>query len=110
MKRAAFSVLALLAGGCGAGPSQIDAYVLPAGNGLTSKSQISICYSSTLDTPQEIQALVARDCEEPKLTGNERNLGVCPLATPILVTYSCKHVNPDLLGQRATMPLRPLKN
>lgn len=109
MRQAALGILALLAAGC-AGPSQLDAYILPAGNGLTSKSQISICYSSALNSPKDIQALVAQDCEEPKLTANERNLGVCPLATPSLVTYSCARVNPDLLGQRAQMPLRPLKN
>ncbi len=109
MKRAALGFFVLLAGGC-AGPSQFDAYVIPAGNGLTSKSQISICYSSALNSPQAIQALVAQDCEEAKLTTNERDLGSCPLATPSRVTYSCSRVNPDLLGQRGPMPLRPLKN
>ncbi len=109
MKYAVLGVLGLLAGGC-AGPSQFDAYIIPAGNGLTTKNQISICYSSGLNTPQDIQALVAQDCEEPKLTANERDLGICPLATPSRVTYACSRVNPDLLGQRAPMPLRPLKN
>ncbi|MBN9530799.1 MAG: hypothetical protein J0H82_31635 [Alphaproteobacteria bacterium] len=109
MRGAIPALLVLLAAGC-AGPSQFDAYVIPAGNGMTSKSQISICYSSALNAPEDIRALVAQDCEEPKLTVNERNLGVCPLATPSLATYTCARVNPDLLGQRAPMPLRPLKN
>lgn len=103
------AALGLLAAAC-SGPSQFDAYVVPTGNGLTSKSQISICYSGALNSPEDVRALVAQDCEEPKLTVNERNLGVCPLATPSLATYTCARVNPDLLGQRAPMPLRPLKN
>lgn len=109
MKRFMLGGVALLAGAC-AGPGQFDAYVVPVGNGATSKSQITICYSSALNTPQDIQALVARDCEEPKLILNERDFGVCTLASPSRVTYTCSRVNPDLLGQRGPMPLRPLKN
>lgn len=99
----------LLAAGC-SGPSQIDAYVLPPGTGVTTTSRITICYSSAFNSPEDIQALVAQDCEGSKLILNERDLGICPLATPSRATYSCSRVNPDLLGQRAMMPLRPLKN
>jgi len=109
MKRSLLGALILLAGGC-AGPSQIDAYIVPVGNGATTRSQISICYSGLVSNPQDIQALVTQDCEEPKLILNERDLGLCPLATPSRATYTCSRVNPDLLGQRAPMPLRPLKN
>lgn len=109
MKRALLGLVALLGAGC-SGPSQIDAYIMPVGTGVTTASQITICYSSVLNSPQDIQALVAQDCEGSKLILNERDLGVCPLATPSRATYSCTRVNPDLLGQRGQMPLRPLKN
>ncbi len=110
MMRKTLGILSLLVlGGCG-GASQLEAYIVPYGTGATTREQVAICYSGVLNDPADIQALLDRDCEGAKLLSNERNLGVCPLATPSMAVYSCTRINPDLLGQRPPMPLRPLKN
>ena len=60
-------------------------------NGITSRSQVVICYHKNGTTPQQVADLAIKECAQfsKQAVFLKQSLRVCPLVTPIAATYEC---------------------
>jgi hypothetical protein len=64
----------------------------PAATGDAEANSVGVCYSRVASTPAQIADAAAREClpgTTPRLVGQDFNMSLCPVLTPIRATFAC---------------------
>ncbi len=71
-----------------------DSPDFPGGPILSKGSEVTVCYSKSASSPQEIYELADKECDRFGLTAalSEQVYTLCPVVTPMAAIYTCETV------------------